>query len=165
MADRAPSRSWTPLDAPGVRDLVVFDGNCVLCSDHARAIDRLDKARRFAFAAIQDPSGRTLSERFGVSPETPQTNIVVVDGRAYFKSDAVLALARALPGRAWAQVFVIVPRPIRDWAYDVLARNRYKWFGQKTACALADPAFRSRIVTQADELSAVSGIGPAAKPL
>jgi predicted DCC family thiol-disulfide oxidoreductase YuxK len=143
--------SWSPVDAPDLtRDLIVFDGDCVLCSHSARSVHKRDTAGRFAFVAIQSLYGRALAARFGVDPDDPETNLVAAGGRVWFKSDAVLAVLRALPGWAWIDVARLVPRGVRDWAYDRVARNRFRWFGRRERCWAEDPSLSARIIERAD---------------
>lgn len=138
---------WAPVDAADIgHDVIVFDGDCVLCSQGAHFVHRHDKAMRFKFTAIQSPYGRALAQRFAIHADAPETYAVVLDGRAYFRSDATIALLRALPGWGWTAVLRIFPRLLRDWVYDRIARNRYQWFGRRDACWAGDPQFRARIV-------------------
>lgn len=88
---------WLPQPAPGWPDRVILiDGVCVFCSSWARFIIARDDS--FRFLRTQSPQGRTLAESFGIDPDEPQTNVVIVDGIAYFKSDAALMIARHLRG-------------------------------------------------------------------
>ena len=138
-------------DDPGVpafpddRPLIVFDGVCVLCSASARFVVRHDAAGRFRLAAAQSPVGQGLYRHFGLSPTDYDTFLLVEDGRAFLKSDAALRVAGRL-GLPWslARVLRIAPRGLRDAAYDVVARNRYRIFGRRDACFLpaADQAWR-----------------------
>jgi predicted DCC family thiol-disulfide oxidoreductase YuxK len=141
---------WASIDASGIgHDVILFDGDCVLCSQGAHFVHRHDKAMRFKLTAIQSPFGRELAQRFGIDADTPQTYAVVMDGRAYFRSDATIALLKALPGWRWATALQIFPRPLRDWVYDRVARNRYQWFGRRDQCWAGDPQFRARILENA----------------
>lgn len=135
--------------APNVEDLILFDGDCVLCSGAAHFVHGRDRAQRFKFVAIQSEYGRPLAARFGVDAEAPETNVAVVDGVAHFKGDAVLAILAALPGWRWARVLRLAPRAFRNWLYDRIARNRYAWFGRRDRCWAGDPALASRIVERA----------------
>ena len=67
--------------------LVLFDGVCVLCSGWVRFLLERDSDAIFRFTPIQSPYGRALAQRLGIDPETPQTNAVIIGGRAYFKAD------------------------------------------------------------------------------
>lgn len=141
---------WDAVAAPGIeQDLILFDGDCVLCSRWARFVHERDAAHRFKFVAIQSAYGRALAARFGVDPEAPQTNLVAVDGRVYFKSDTPLAILGALPGWGWASAARIVPRALRNAVYDLIARRRYRWFGRRARCWAGDPAFKSRVLERA----------------
>jgi predicted DCC family thiol-disulfide oxidoreductase YuxK len=145
---------WAPAPADGLPDLIVFDGDCVLCSHWARWVHARDPERRFAFVAIQSEAGRALAERFGVSAENPETNIVVVAGVAHFKFDAALAVVNNLPRKSWIALFALTPRSLRNWLYDRIARNRYRWFGRREACWAPDPELRARLLERRDELRA-----------
>lgn len=142
--------AWDAVDARDIgEDVILFDGDCVLCSHWARFVHRHDKATRFRFTAIQSPYGRQLAQRFGIDPDTPETNAVLIDGHAFFRSDAALAILKALPGWGWTSLFKLAPRGARDWFYDAVARNRYRWFGRKAQCWVGDPRFRARILDHA----------------
>jgi predicted DCC family thiol-disulfide oxidoreductase YuxK len=141
---------WTPVDAPDLtQDLILFDGDCVLCSHWARFVHERDRAGRFKFVAIQSPYGRALAARFGVDAEAPQSNLVAVSGRVSFKSDAALDILALLPGWRWTRAARAVPRPVRDWLYDRIARNRFRLFGRRERCWVADPALAQRVIERA----------------
>jgi predicted DCC family thiol-disulfide oxidoreductase YuxK len=142
---------WDAVAAPDLaQDLILFDGDCVLCSRSARYVHERDRAGRFAFVAIQSPFGRALAARFGIDAENPETNLAVVAGRAFFKSDAALAVAEALGRRGWVRAVRALPKPLRDWCYDRIARNRYALFGRRTRCWVADPDFKARIIERVE---------------
>jgi predicted DCC family thiol-disulfide oxidoreductase YuxK len=141
---------WDGVAAPDIdEDLILFDGDCVLCSRWARFVHARDRRGRFKFVAIQSPYGRALAERFGINAENPESNLAVIDGRVFFKSDTALSILRALPAWRWTALAFIVPRAARNWLYDRIARNRYRWFGRRERCWVGDPAFRHRIIERA----------------
>ena len=147
----APSR-WLPQAAPGWEDrLILFDGVCVLCASWTRFIIQRDKAGRFRFISIQSPQGRRLAEMFGIDPDDPQTNAVILDGVAYFKSDAALMVMRHLRGMRWTQALTLVPRSLRNRLYDLIARNRYAWFGRDEACLMPTPELAARILDRPEQ--------------
>jgi predicted DCC family thiol-disulfide oxidoreductase YuxK len=126
-------KDWTPQPAPGWPDrLILIDGVCVFCSSWAQFVVRRDET--FRFLRIQSPQGRHLAESFGIDPDEPQTNVAIIGGRAYFKSDAALMIARHLRGLAWTRILRIVPRSLRNPLYDWVAQNRYAWFGRDEDC-------------------------------
>jgi len=146
--------AWEPLSAADIRkDVIVFDGDCVLCSRMAATVHRADPSGQFRLTDMSSPPGRALAQRFGVNPDNPETVIVIRQGRVLFKTDAALAIARNLPLWRWFAWLRFAPRWLRDPPYDLIARNRYNWFGMKKSCALADPALRARIVRDISELA------------
>ncbi|HYD28741.1 thiol-disulfide oxidoreductase DCC family protein [Brevundimonas sp.] len=139
---------WSPQPAPDEPDgLILFDGVCVFCSRWVRFVIDRDPGRRFTFTSIQSERGRKLAERFGIDPEAPQTNAVIWNGRAWFKSDAALTVLGALPGTRRLGVLKALPRTIRDAAYDLIARNRYRIFGRTEACMVPSAADRERFLS------------------
>ena len=131
------TESWRSRAVDGIPDgTILFDGVCVLCSGWVRFVIKRDPAARFKFLAIQTAVGRMLAHSLGVDADDPQTNIVVRNGVAYFKSDAAIVVLRALPGWRWIAGFRLMPRGLRNFAYDLVARNRYRLFGRRTSCLL-----------------------------
>ena len=125
--------------------LIVFDGDCVFCSRSMRLVARFDRARQFRMVGAQQPLGQALYRHLGLPTDHFDTYLVVADGRIAQRSDALIAMARRLPWpwRALAAMR-LVPRPLRDAAYGVVARHRYRIFGRRTACGLADPELAGR---------------------
>jgi predicted DCC family thiol-disulfide oxidoreductase YuxK len=119
--------------------IVLIDGVCVLCSRSYRFVSTRDTANRFRFVTIQQPEGRTLAERHGIDPQDPTTFILVENDVVRFRSDAALRILGALPGWRWTRLLRVVPQKLRDRLYDLIARNRYRWFGRLDACILPTP--------------------------
>ena len=126
--------------------LVLFDGECVLCSGWVRFILERDRDARFSFASIQGSTGATIARRLGIDPSDPATNAVVIDGIAYFKSDSALAALSRLYGWQWTRILRTFPRWLRDIVYDRVARNRYSLFGRTDSCMVPRPEQRSRFL-------------------
>ena len=116
--------------------LILFDGVCVLCSRGCRFVDRRDRRGYFRYVPIQLEEGRAIAEQLGIDPDRPDSFAFVQNGLASVKSEAVLRIARELPYWGWTSVFLLVPRVIRDFVYDVIARYRYRWFGRRDVCTL-----------------------------
>jgi len=127
-------------------DVILYDGMCVFCSRWVRFVAARDKAQRFRFTAIQSGYGTRLAQAFGIDPGDPDTNAVVHGGLAYFKSDAVLTVLSHLPGWGWVCVLHFVPKPLRDAAYNLVARNRYRIFGKYEECFVPDESLRARVM-------------------
>ncbi len=130
-----------------LQPLIVFDGDCVLCSRSLRLLARIDRKRLFRLTTAQGECGQALYRYCGLPTDDFATYLVIADGRVFQRSSAVLAIARRL-GWPWkaALALAIVPRPLRDAAYNLIARHRYRIFGHSTACALADARITDRLV-------------------
>ncbi len=128
----------------------VYDGDCVLCSRAVHYVLRHDRSDPpIRFVAIKSGEGRRIAAENGVNPDNPHTFIYVEEGKAHLLSDAVFAMSRRVggPGRM-ISVFRFVPRPVRDWFYARLAKNRYKLFGKLDQCYLPSADTRHRFVLE-----------------
>lgn len=132
-----------------MNDVVVFDGVCNLCAHSVRFILNHEAEPKLRFAPLQSEAGSRLMREFGFSPDDAKTFVLVADGRPHVKSDAAIRVSGYLRG-GWRLLGVvrIVPRPIRDWAYDLVARNRYRWFGRIDVCMVPTPELRARYVEE-----------------
>src|SRR4051812_41900808 len=109
-------------------DVILYDGVCVFCSRWIRFVAARDRDGRFRFTAIQSDYGRRLAQAFGIDPADPDTNAVIHGGIAYFKCDAALTVLSNLPGWRWVRVLRMVPEPLRNAVYNLVAQNRYRFF-------------------------------------
>ena len=127
------------------RPLFIFDGICVLCSGGVAWIMHHDHAGKIAFTDAQGPLGEAIYRHYGL--DFDDTYLLLVDGQPYTLCEGYFEIARVLGG-AWrfARVFRLVPRPLRDAFYRLVARNRYRWFGTAGHCALLTPEQRSRLL-------------------
>jgi predicted DCC family thiol-disulfide oxidoreductase YuxK len=127
--------------------LVLFDGVCNLCSRSVQTILRHDRQARFRFASLQSPLGEKLRDDLGIDREKVDSVILVEGGRWYKESDAALRIAHGLGG-LWKAfgILRLVPRPLRDAAYRLIARNRYRWFGKTETCWVPTPELRERFL-------------------
>jgi len=142
-------RKWYPQPAGIVdNDTILFDGVCVLCSSWVQFIIERDHPGRFRFVPVQSPYGKILADRFGIDAEAPDSNVVVADGIAHFKADAAIAVLTQLPGWSWTVVFRLVPRAVRNWLYDRVARNRYRLFGRTHTCLVPTPDVACRFLSE-----------------
>jgi predicted DCC family thiol-disulfide oxidoreductase YuxK len=146
---------WHPRPVPVRRDappLILFDGVCNLCSFWVGFVIRRDRDQVFRFVPAQSDAGHRLMAACGIDIDHPESNIVLSSGTACFKSDAALAVLACLPGWRWTRILKALPRPLRDWLYDRVARNRYALFGRKESCLMPTPDVRSRFIVEADNL-------------
>jgi len=134
-------------DFPDDRALIVFDGVCVLCTRLVKfAIDRDPKAA-IRLCTAQSEIGQALFRHYGLSTDSYETNLVLVEGRAYGKLDSVAMVGRKLGG-VWrlASGLLLLPRPVSDWLYDRVARKRYDLFGRTAQCMAPRPEWRGRFL-------------------
>ncbi|MDR6871036.1 putative DCC family thiol-disulfide oxidoreductase YuxK [Bosea sp. BE125] len=123
----------------------LYDGVCVLCSGGVRYALKHERDQAMRFVAIQSREGRELALAHGIDPDAPESFLFIENGVALPKSDGVLALIRHLDGPARLLLAGrVLPRTLRDWLYDRVARNRYRLFGQKASCEMPGPAQRHR---------------------
>jgi predicted DCC family thiol-disulfide oxidoreductase YuxK len=109
---------------------------------------RRDRAARFRFAALQSPAGVRLLGRCRSGARLDGTMVLVSDGECRTRSEAVLAILGWLPPPwRWLRVLTIVPRPVRDRIYDLIARHRTKWFGRKQVCMTSIAAQGDRFLS------------------
>jgi predicted DCC family thiol-disulfide oxidoreductase YuxK len=111
-------------------------GVCFFHADGAGNRRRSKKSRRQRFAAGPGPVRRRVRPMLARLPFRPDSFAFVANGQGYVKSEAVLRIARELPRWRWTWVFHLIPRVIRDAIYDLVARNRYRWFGRRDTCIL-----------------------------
>ncbi len=133
---------------PDDRPIIVFGGYCALCAGWAKFVIKHDHAGMYRLVHAQSPLGRALYIHYGLDPQDYETNILIADGRAWFKSEGSIRMAEGL-GWPWrlASVFRVVPRPVRDWMYELIARNRLRVFGKRETCFVPDRASSDRFLT------------------
>lgn len=125
--------------------IVFFDGLCALCDGFVRFVVARDAAGRFRFAPLQGATYRGVS---GVEAGEPATIVLADRDGRHVRSAAVLRVVRQLggPWGALARLLLLMPRPLADAAYRVVAEHRYRWFGRREYCALPRPEDRGRFL-------------------
>jgi predicted DCC family thiol-disulfide oxidoreductase YuxK len=127
--------------------VILFDGVCNLCNGLVNWIIDRDKKKIFQFSSLQSVYGQDTIKRLHLTGQYLDT-IVYVDGdKSYQRSAAVLHLLRDLGGiYSLCFIFIIVPSFISDFFYNIVARNRYKWFGRRDTCRVPTPELKSRFL-------------------
>jgi len=138
------------------KPIILFDGVCNFCNGLVNFIIRQDKKNIFLFAPLQSERGKKLLDQYGIDwknndsfvlIENTGPNDSVRQGKAYEKSNAALRIAAKLPWYwKWSQIFWILPKPIRDGIYNIIAKNRYKWFGKKEKCMIPTEQVRGKFL-------------------
>ena len=132
--------------------VILYDGVCGLCNRSVRFVLKHDREGVFRFASLQSAAARAILARHGLTPDALDTFYVVADfglagERVLSKSAAAIYTAETLGG-IWkaARILSILPRRVRDWAYDIVARHRYRIFGKYDACPLPEARYRDRFI-------------------
>lgn len=129
------------------KNLIVFDGVCVLCCGFFRFMLRHDHGGRFRFATAQSDMGQACYAALGLPLDDFQTNLVIKDGWVYTDLDAFAAAMSALARPfAWLRVLGWLPGILKRSVYRLVARNRYALFGRYEACLLPDKTLRARFI-------------------
>lgn len=113
----------------------------------ARFVLRHDHPGIFRLTAAQTPLGQSLYRHLGLDPVKFETNVLLENGRAHFKSDCAIRIFAHL-GLPWSIALLarVVPSGLLDRLYDLIARNRLRWFGSQSVCFLPEPAHQDRFL-------------------
>lgn len=132
---------------PDDKPIIIFDGLCVLCSGFARFILKTDHRGRYRLLAAQSPLGTALYRHYGLRGEDYESNILLAEGGIWLRSEGSIRMFQGL-GFPWslAGLARLVPATARDALYDLVARNRLRWFGKREMCFVPDPAHADRLL-------------------
>lgn len=127
--------------------IILFDGVCNLCNRSVNFIISKDSKDIFRFATLQSDIGMSLMSQHGINT-TKTDSVILIDTNEYHeRSSAILQIVKNLSGGyALLYFFIIVPKCIRDWGYDYIAKNRYKWYGKKDSCMVPTPELVSKFL-------------------
>ncbi len=150
LVDRDPYSYRDDARVPAFDDrkpIVFMDGTCALCTAGARTIARFDRNCVFLICPVQTSTGRAVLEHYGLDADDPDSWLALIDGQAFTSLDAIIRVANRIGGAGRALgVLRVLPRPMQDWLYRRIARNRYRVFGRADMCAVPDPALRARLM-------------------
>ena len=124
-----------------------MDAECALCSFGARMIHRLDTSGTIRICPVQSPLGQSLLTQNGITATNPESWLFMADGQVWTDFDAMAEVGLRCGG--WGRLLGLlrlIPKPLRDWLYARVARNRYAVFGRGDMCAIPDPAFKARLI-------------------
>lgn len=128
--------------------ILLFDGICNLCNNLVLFIIKRDTESQFKFASLQSEMGKLLLKKYILESNNLNT-VVYIKGEKYFlKSTAILNIIKDLGGY-WKlfYVFILIPKFIRDFIYDLIAKSRYRIFGKKESCMIPNPEINQRFYT------------------
>jgi len=127
--------------------IILFDGVCNLCNSSVNFIIDNDHKNVFKFTSLQSEKGIELLKKYDLLDKNIDSVILVENDKAYVKSDAALKIAKTLGGKY--KLFyglIILPAFIRNFFYDIIAKNRYKWFGKKDSCRIPTLELKSKFL-------------------
>ena len=139
-----PPSTMSTTPAGGV---VLFDGTCAFCEGAVTFIALRDPDAYFRFGASQTPAAEALLAAHGVTRQSARSLVLIEDGQLFLRSTASLKIARRLvwPWRLFG-ILLVVPAPLRDPVYRVVAAVRHRLAGRSNACELPPPEIRSRLI-------------------
>ena len=128
--------------------IILFDGHCALCSGWVSFVLRHDRLAVFRLLPAQTRLGDALYRHYDLHHEDYETNILIEDGRAYLKSESAIRMLERL-GAPWsaARFGRLIPAALRYRLYDIVARNRLRWFGRREACLISAPRYEDRFLS------------------
>ena len=131
---------------PKSKKLILFDGVCNLCNSSVQYVIKHDKKNVFMFTALQSEVGKDIIKNFNIDTNKTDSILLYTPEKGIdYKSTAALKIAHYLGfPNSLLTVFFVVPPFIRNWVYDYIAKNRYKWYGKKESCMIPTPELKSK---------------------
>lgn len=127
--------------------IILFDGVCNLCNSSVQFVIRHDKKQIFTFSSLQSEFGQKTLNKNGLDPNNFSSFLYLENNTLHTKSSASLRVSKELSGIIkLLYIFIVIPKPIRDWIYSIVAKNRYKWFGKQDSCWIPTPELKSRFI-------------------
>jgi predicted DCC family thiol-disulfide oxidoreductase YuxK len=128
--------------------ILFFDGVCNLCNQAVQVYLRRDTEGKIRFASLQSGLAHEMLPKLGVDPNDMTSLVFVQDGKAYLRSEGALVADAFLGG--WrgklSNALRILPLWLRDGAYRIISRNRYRWFGKKDTCMIPRSEWKERFL-------------------
>jgi predicted DCC family thiol-disulfide oxidoreductase YuxK len=130
-----------------MEQVILFDGICNFCNSSINFVIDRDHKNVFKFAALQSEAGQILLQKYHFPTDKADSVMLLKNGKVYEKSTAVLEIARTLGG-FWQvfYIFIVIPPFIRNFFYDLIAKNRYKLFGKKDTCRIPTPELKAKFL-------------------
>lgn len=127
--------------------VVLFDGVCNFCNYWVNFAIKRDRKKKLKFTALQGEPAKKLLLQFHINPTSLSSVILIDNGKVYTQSSAAIRICKYLNG-GWKLFYglMIIPKFIRDFFYNIIARNRYKWYGKREACMVPTPELKERFL-------------------
>ncbi len=129
------------------KSIVLFDGYCNLCNASVRFIIKRDKKQQYVFSSLQSDAAQKVLLQYEYNIFNTDSIILIENEKVYDKSTAALRIAKNLkPFWNYAYYLIYIPKYMRDWVYDLIAKNRYQWFGEKEDCTINFSSNKNRFL-------------------
>lgn len=129
------------------KSIILFDGVCNLCNSSVNFIIKHDKKKQFIFTSLQSDAAKEILLQFPTKNLNLDSILLIEKEIIYEKSTAVLRISKELNiGYKLLYSLIIIPKFIRDWIYNIIAKNRYKWFGKKEQCMVPSPEIKNKFI-------------------
>jgi predicted DCC family thiol-disulfide oxidoreductase YuxK len=129
------------------KPIILFDGVCNFCNYWVNFAIKRDKKKKLRFTPLQGETAKQLLPQYDINPTSLSSVILIDNGKAYTQSSAAIRICKYLNG-GWKLFYglMIIPKFIRDFFYNIIARNRYKWFGKRDECMVPTPELKDRFL-------------------
>lgn len=130
------------------KKIILFDGVCNLCNGFIQFVIKRDRSDVFRYASLQSELGQELLSERHIDTTKIDSVVLIEPGVAYYiKSDAALQIGSHLKGYSGlSRVLYLIPSSVRNIVYDLIARYRYAWFGEKDACMIPTPELKAKFL-------------------
>ncbi len=127
--------------------IILFDGVCNLCKSSVQFVLKRDKKARFRFGSLQGQFGLKFLQQHNLPAGKFNSFILIEDGKLYTRSTGALRVLKYLDG-GWSLLYAltIIPAFIRDYIYNWISANRYRWFGKREECMIPGPELKKRFL-------------------
>jgi len=128
--------------------IILFDGVCNFCNSSINFVIKHDKKNHFLFAPLQSETAKKLLEKFNIDSSKTDSFILIDNNKLYLKSTAALRVTKHL-NKLYPLLYALMITPpfIRNGVYDLIARNRYKWFGKKETCMIPSAENKEKFIS------------------
>ncbi len=128
-------------------NILLFDGVCNLCNHTVQFIIKRDKGAKFKFTALQSDIGQALLKKYDLPLKDFESFVLIRKGNYYQRSSAALQVAKVL-GWPWRlfYIFILIPKFIRDFFYNIISNSRYNVFGRQDSCMIPSPELKERFL-------------------
>jgi predicted DCC family thiol-disulfide oxidoreductase YuxK len=128
-------------------NIILFDGVCNLCNSTVNFIIDHDRGNQFRFASLQSDYGQNIIKRFNLTDQYLNTLVLIEGEKVYLRAVAVLRILKHLGGiYRLAYIFIIIPTPILNFFYNIVAKYRYRWFGKRDTCRIPDELLKQKFI-------------------